>query len=107
MWVPRRSEPDSCFHAHQMRFVIRDGRPRRHSPIDYPTAVLSRDDWDDYGYRTLFTVDLYVDPDTRLELGQVKILKRAQSSGRTPMPQHSFDSLTDDYCSLGQAYSYY
>jgi len=41
-----------------------------------------------------------------IDLGAVKIIKRGQRSGATEIPEN-FVQLDDNYCSLGQAYSYY
>jgi len=89
-----------------MRFVVHEGRYAR-SVTTFPTVVLWRDNWDDYGYKTMFAVRLHLDADTVLDLEQVKILERGQTSGYTQLPETSFASLEDDFCSLGQSFSYY
>jgi Transposase DDE domain group 1/AAA domain, putative AbiEii toxin, Type IV TA system len=90
-----------------MRFLIQEGlRPR--SVTSYPTAVLRADNWDDYGFKTMFHVRLHLEPGKVLDIETVKILHRDQTGGRTPLPGTSFNSfLYADYCSLGQSYSYY
>ncbi|MFB6895840.1 AAA family ATPase [Streptomyces hydrogenans] len=73
---------------------------------EYPYVVLERDRWDDFGFKTMFDARLVSSPQVSQDLGAVKILKRGQEEGPTEVPEH-FTDLGDDYCSLGQAYSYY
>jgi hypothetical protein len=90
-----------------MRFLIQEGsRPR--AVTSYPTAVLRTDNWDDYGFKTMFHARLHLGRDSVLDLETVKILHRDQTGGPTRLPGTSFDSFFyPDYCSLGQSYSYY
>jgi predicted ATPase len=73
----------------------------------YPAAVLRRSRWDDYNYKTTFSVTLFLSSDYSLKLEQIKIRNTKQGHGGTEMPDVEFDALGDSYCSLGQAYSYY
>ena len=72
----------------------------------YPFVVLVTDNWDDYHFKTLFHPVIYLSQDKMVDLGNVKILKRGQTDGRTEIPQ-SFVQLDDSYCSLGQELAYY
>lgn len=69
------------------------------------TVLLRRNNWDDFGFKTLFTVEMYVDQ-TVMELGDVKILREDQESGATPLPAR-FDRLGEEYCTVGQSAEYY
>nr|WP_176573544.1 AAA family ATPase [Nonomuraea pusilla] len=70
-------------------------------------VILHRDIWDDYGYKTMFDARLFLShDDDSVDLGAVKIMKRGQHSGPTELAP-AFDRLSEDYCSLGQAFSYY
>jgi hypothetical protein len=90
-----------------MRFIVRGRSSSAYGGIaQYPTAVLLRDNWNDYGYNTMFSVRLHLSHDRSLDLENVKILQQAQESGLTPLPR-SFEALDEDYCSLGQAFTYY
>ncbi|HYM07332.1 MAG TPA: hypothetical protein VEU11_12295, partial [Terriglobales bacterium] len=40
-------------------------------------------------------------------IGDVKIMQRGQHHGFTPLPEKPFSGLGENYCSLGQAFSYY
>jgi len=70
-------------------------------------VVLKQDNWDDFGFKTLFAVTLYLRGDKEVDLGTVKIMRRGQESGSTEMPTVPFDKLDDSYCSLGQDAEYY
>ena len=72
----------------------------------YPFVVLAEDNWDDYFFRTLFHPVIHLSEDKRVDLRDVKILKRGQPYGRTEIPR-SFVQLDESYCSLGQELAYY
>lgn len=87
-----------------MRFVVLELMPDRPA-ADEPTVVLAPDDWDDYGWRTLFHATLVVG-ENLLPLGPVKIMSLDQEGGRTPLPT-TFRRLGPGYCSVGQDPDYY
>lgn len=89
-----------------MRFLVRKNRSSLR-PTHFPLAALQRSNWDDYGFKTTFTVTLHLSPTEIYELEEVKILHRLQTEGRTPVPDGRFDELDADYCSLGQSMTYY
>ena len=68
---------------------------------EYPYVELIRDDWDDYGYKTSFHSYLNLSPSKQYDLGAMRILNFHQKGGSTQFDSDSFDSLSDDYCSLG------
>jgi len=70
-----------------------------------PLVILIKDDWDDYHYRTTFHATAVTESGA-LKLGTVKILQAGQEGGNTEIPSQ-FSELPEDYCSLGQAMSYY
>lgn len=90
-----------------MRFVVkfRDGE----SPTtdQYPFAVLSQDNWDDYGYKTTFNVILHVAADEAIELGNIKIIQADRTGGYTEMPRRPFEQLPETHASLGADLDYY
>lgn len=77
----------------------------------WPTPVpgicyLKDDNWDDFGFRTLFELGI-VTPDGILhEVGGVKIAQRGLQGGRVKIPDE-FEVLDQDFCSLGQDQNYY
>lgn len=89
-----------------MRFEVTGpwGEP---GPGSRPVVVLRENNWDDFGFKTLFNAELYMDGDATIDLGGVKIVQRGQLSGATELPARSFPILGDDYCSLGQDADYY
>ena len=90
----------------ELRFVITDAD----QPVDlqtYPYAVLRRDQWDDFGIKSLFHLTLHLHPSSQHAIGSVKIGQLGQTSGRTIMPDNRFRALSTNYFSLGQNFSYY
>ncbi|MGX6566916.1 AAA family ATPase [Cupriavidus necator] len=72
------------------------------------TAMLLPDNWDDYSFKTLFTVCIYDESGKAHNLGSVKIGYFGQRHGRTrdSLPP-TFPELPDHYFSLGQEPEYY
>lgn len=90
-----------------MRFQVL-GRYEDGDEVKRETLVtLRRDAWDDWGFRTLFHIQVHRKEGDTLDLGEVKILQRSQGKGSTSFEANRFRSLTVDYCSLGQDISYY
>lgn len=90
-----------------MLFIVDFGEGGRPTTDHFPHVLLIQNNWDDYHYKTTFYVILHVSTDEKLELGSVKILKKNQTSGYTPIPRDPFEELGADYCSLGQDLEYY
>jgi ABC-type cobalamin/Fe3+-siderophores transport system ATPase subunit len=81
-------------------------------PPDTSTgAFLERDEWDDFFFRTSFTLVLFTPDSGRIDIGPVKIgrLGMQPKLGRAARPElpASFETLGDDYFSLGQGEDYY
>ncbi|RAL31643.1 hypothetical protein CVN56_26085 [Rhodococcus sp. AQ5-07] len=74
--------------------------------LPFPNVVLTADLWDDFKFKTLFSVTLWMSKTEVVELGGVKILEYGQASGRPNVPM-VFDELPEDFCSLGQDIEYY
>jgi predicted ATPase len=90
-------------------YVYRPRKRPKPSKVKYPAIFLFDDNWDDYGYRTLFRASIQVDAnEEEKELGEVKILQISKSRTiYSPELEESFTSLDTDYCSLGQSIGYY
>ena len=86
--------------------------PTRPKPkkVKYPAVFLFDDNWDDYGYKTLYDASIQIDKNSEeINLGQVKILETAKDKRRiySPTIDDSFTRLEPNFCSLGQSVSYY
>jgi len=74
----------------------------------YNTVYLQPDNWDDYSYKTLFSLYLFDESGKKHELGNTKIGFVSQPEGWTvdEMPE-SFEALSDKFFSLGQDADFY
>jgi predicted ATPase len=88
-----------------MRYIVA-GRSDRLRPILFPTVVLHRDNWDDYGFKSLYEAQLWLKEGERISLGGVKISQRGVSEGRADFRDAGFE-LPVGCFSIGQEFSYY
>ncbi|MED3876477.1 ATP-dependent nuclease [Lysinibacillus capsici] len=72
----------------------------------YPMIILSEDNWNDYGYYTLFHMHYFDEEKKHWEIGDVKILHEENEDSRSLIPT-KFKNLKDEFCSLGQTLDYY
>lgn len=84
------------------------------SPREIPSnarnrAFLITDDWDDwFKYSTMYTLIVCTGSGERIPLGYVKIGQLNMEAGqRRPALEARFESLSDDFFSLGQSEDYY
>lgn len=76
--------------------------------LSYPSVVLRDDRWDDFGFKTMFQAELHKGVDEVIDLGGVKVMRLGMGgSDRSTSFSDGELQLTDDYCSVGQATSYY
>lgn len=88
-----------------MRFYTKEARDTSPPPsAEYPCVVLSFDRWNDFGVRTQFDLRYWPIAGVPRYCGAVKILHIGGGSTRLP---ETFTTLDANYCSLGQAISYY
>ncbi|MFJ4793318.1 AAA family ATPase [Kitasatospora purpeofusca] len=91
-----------------MRFVVIQRKGQVPSgPL--PVAVLERDAWNDYGFRTMFDLRVVDTAGRRHDIGLVKIGRfgmTVRDDREFEIPE-TFDSLPDQYFSLGQEDLYY
>jgi len=90
-----------------MKFAVHFRKQETPRLRTYPHVILDQDAWDDYGYQTTFHATLHLARGTEVDLGNVKILNKDQKGDYTPLPDHPFESLGADYCSLGGKLDYY
>lgn len=62
--------------------------------------------WDDYSFRTSFSLFFINHDGQRQDIGTTKIMKRDMNRGYTEVPA-LFDRLDDEYASLGQTQQFY
>ncbi len=71
-------------------------------------AVLDTDNWDDYLFKTMFSLTVFDEAGKKVECGSVKIGFKGQTEGRTAealtLP---LETLSDKFFSLGQDVDYY
>lgn len=71
-------------------------------------AYLQPDNWDDYGFKTLFSLTVFDEHGSRFEIGSLKIGYIGQESGWTEEHlDQQFESLAGKFFSLGQDADYY
>ncbi|MFB8406025.1 AAA family ATPase [Streptomyces sp. NPDC055912] len=92
-----------------MRFIVLD-RTDRVVTAGHPVAVLRRDKWNDFGWRTMFHLTI-IDSRGHHEIGPVKIGELGSSvvRGRETIvhPPNEFDVIPGEYFSVGQDDTYY
>ncbi|SEH12646.1 AAA domain-containing protein, putative AbiEii toxin, Type IV TA system [Sphingopyxis sp. YR583] len=90
------------------RLFVQSGVRRPHGVDADEALILLRDDWNDFGFQTLF--DLWYKTGDRVEeIGSVRILRAGQEEGRSPLfdGEQPGGQLGDDYVSLGNNVDYY
>jgi hypothetical protein len=85
-------------------YIYRSPKRPKPTKVKYPAVFLLDDNWDDYGYKTLFRASIVLEKGAEeIELGDVKILEIAGDTRiREPRIEGNFTSLGTDFCSLGQ-----
>ncbi|MBB2888357.1 MULTISPECIES: ATP-dependent endonuclease [Pseudomonas] len=93
-----------------MEFHLEPSAAKILSIKDFPFFTLTRDTWDDYGKKTLFTLWVYKSTSLRTSLGKIKIISNDEShydsNGYVLIPD-PFTTLPEAYCSLGQDLEFY
>lgn len=85
-------------------------RPRRRGVLSFDTTfALQQDNWNDYGFQTLY--HLYYrqtasNPSPTM-IGPVKILRRGQTASDETQINRPFESLDENFCSVGASLDYY
>ena len=88
-----------------MKFTTISYLESRHA-TGWRVCFLVHDNWDDWGFKTLFHLLYFDETGRRIEVGDVKIASRGLSGGRVAV-QKEFMYLGTQYCSLGQSQEYY
>ncbi|MES2875958.1 MAG: AAA family ATPase [Patescibacteria group bacterium] len=88
------------------RFIVIDGwAPASGTPGSF---ILVGDNWDDFTFKTTYTLHHVIESGEVLEIGYVKIASLGTKEGdpRTKLP-HEFNQLPENFFSLGQSREYY
>ena len=88
-----------------MRFSVVPPRRQGGSLKADASHTLMQDFWDDFGFKTQY--HLYVREFGSEPVGAVKILKKGQGYNSNPLIERDFDSLDDDFVSVGGSLDYY
>jgi hypothetical protein len=72
--------------------------------MQVPAVVLLHDKWDDFDYQTTFELFFFNRDGEVSHPGSIKILERGKLLSEPPQ---SFETLAENFCSLGQSVSYY
>ena len=78
------------------------------SPSPKCLAVLDTDNWDDFSFKTMFSLTVFDEAGKKIECGSMKIGFKGQTEGRTSEALNlPLESLSDKFFSLGQDVDYY
>lgn len=88
--------------------IVVEDRETNPRVFTYPTAILTNDNWDDFGYKTLFYATLHLSKNESIDLGGVKILRYDYpvEPFTTKLEKRSM-RLDAQFCSLGDSLDYY
>lgn len=92
----------------EIRFYTTEEEARKAAKQSkYNVFYLKSDNWDDYGYKTLFVLNKVVSNGKLDPVGAVKIAQEGQEEGKTKLPSEPFNELNKEYFSLGLRQDYY
>lgn len=78
---------------------------KSHSKPDvFPSFVLTKDNWDDFGSKTLHQLFFHKDASTVSYIGGLKIMKKGEDTTSVP---DEFFLLDENYCSVGMGEDFY
>ena len=90
-----------------MRISVCPAHPHRVDPFE-TTFALQQDNWNDFGFRTLYHLHYRrVPSDPPTLIGPVGILRRDQDDHDRIQITDPFERLPDDFCSVGRSLDYY
>ncbi|MDD2934828.1 MAG: AAA family ATPase [Methylotenera sp.] len=80
-------------------------------PINFPSFVLEQDRWNDYSFQTQYHLTYHIsNSDGSMEstlIGPVKILRSGQTKADGLQIVEDFETLDENFCSVGQTLDYY
>lgn len=85
-------------------FYTKGYRSSLSKDVKFPALALVSDNWNDFGYFTLFNLVIFINRYEEEEIGNIKILQK--NSDNTVLPS-DFTQLNETFCSLGQSLEFY
>lgn len=76
------------------------------TPVTFPSFVLVNSDWNDYSNKSLYYLFFYPNISDCKKIGAVKIIHK-EADNTPDILTENFTVLNENFCSLGQEYSYY
>jgi|GEM_PF-748009 len=73
----------------------------------YPSIILQRDNWNDFGYVTTFSVHFFPTDVQEIAVGSVKIIEFGMAEGVVPLSAEYKNGLGESFASLGTNIDYY
>lgn len=73
----------------------------------YPCIILQRDNWNDFGYVTTFSVHFFPSDKEEISVGSVKIIEFGMAEGLVPLLAEYPNGLGESLASLGTNIDYY
>jgi predicted ATPase len=93
--------------SYQIRFISPSSSAAKGSSPKC-LAILSTDNWDDFSFKTMFSLSIYDENGKHVQCGSVKIGFKGQAGGRTSEAlQLPLEQLPENFFSLGQDVEYY
>ena len=83
-----------------MRFIVKFWSGGSPTTNRNPHAVLTQNNWDDYGYKTTFHVILHISAEDSHDLGNIKMIQAKGTGVDTDMPTRPFEELPVGYAWL-------
>ena len=71
------------------------------------SVYLKIDNWNDYNFKTLYQITLFDENSNKYDLGNIKIANFGQTEEKRIELPEEFESLSEQYFSLGQSVEYY
>lgn len=90
-----------------MRIIFLDDASKGNNEKIYPSAILTKRDWDDFGFQTSYSVKLLISPENVVHLGDVKILNGQKPTDQVNLKKDFLAGNKNKLCSLGQSLEYY
>lgn len=103
LWNNRKNVVNEIYFKRLSTLASKDGE--LDYSVKYPVIINFKNNWNDYGYETVFDLSLYYSPNCKIDLGKIKIgTNKENDNTQTP---NQFKKLRSNYFSLGVRSDYY